>query len=744
MKKLLHVGALVAVVNVSLFVLAGAQAGPVTETEVFKADAAQPQSRIKHRVGNVKESLRIELPAPAKSPVAAPSRRSGNQAAQPSIGPRQIGFGRDLPGEYGKVLDTGQLTWNDLGDGVRGARLSIKSETAVGVRVGMLVYRMPNPVLLRFFDAESTSAQVFEVTGADINASLDRDRAVRDPDSTQPLLYWSPAVDSATLGVEIILPNGVNPTDLVIAMPRLSHFFTSAANDPSDHTLGVGDSQACTLDYSCYRNNWDDVGVAVARMIFTVNGSSFLCTGTLVNDLDPTSQIPYFLTARHCISEQNVASSLQTYWFYRSRHCGIDLLSTDVFGMLYPNLEVRHGGATLLVDIEKTDTSLLRLNVPPPDGTNLLGWDTNQVARRISIVGISHPAGDMKRISFGETRGYGTCYLPPNPDSAQIFCSPFDDGNYILLSYKEGMVEGGSSGSALIDPRSRKVIGTLTGSNASCDNPELDVYYGRFDVAYQEGLQHWLGQTGSCMVPPGSWAYCNNPACGPCDVGEGDCDSDAECGTGLVCSRNVGADYGFPSTTDVCQTPDSAPPAGACEKPIGSWEYCSDPLCGPCDTGEGDCDSNAECKVGLACLDDEGATYGFPATVDVCGTPPTGACTLPNGDWGLCSDPLCGPCSAGQGDCDSNAECKAGLACLFNTGAKYGLPDAQDVCDVPVASTCNRSVGDWQYCQDPACGPCTEGQGDCENNAECAPGLSCRSNVGEQFGLPANMDVCMP
>ncbi len=743
MKNLSKAIVSVAVLCGSLFSTVGGHAGPTAETEVFKAGVAVPQSRVQRRVGTVGESLRIELPKPAGPTAVPPVQRSGAQSPPP-IEPRQIGFGRDLPAEYGKVLDTGKLTWDALGDGVRAARLSIKSETALGLRVGILVYRMPDAVVFRFFDAEAASPQVFEVSGADINASLARDRAARDPDATHPLLYWSPAVDSAVLGVEIILPAGVSPSDLNIAIPRLSHFYSSAATEPPDHLLGVGDSQSCTLDYNCYIQDWDDQGVAVARMLFTVNGASFLCTGTLVNDLDPSSQIPYFLTARHCISEQNVASTLQTYWFFRSRSCAIDLLNKDAFGLLNPELEVRHGGAMMLIDIEKTDTTLLRLNESPPDGITLMGWDTNPVAKGVDILGISHPAGDIKRISFGKTRGYGTCYLPPNPDSAQIFCSEFDDGNYILLSFQEGMVEGGSSGSGLIDRQSRKLVGTLTGGNAACDFPEGDAYYGRFDIAYQEGLYRWLGQTGSCTVAPGSWAFCSNPACGPCGEGEGDCDTDAECSTGLVCTKNVGAAFGFPSTTDVCQQPANAPPAGVCTKSPGDWEYCTDPLCGPCDTGEGDCDSNAECSSGLACLDDEGATQGFPPTVDVCGTPPTGPCTLPNGDWGLCSDPLCGPCAAGEGDCDGNAECKTGLSCLFNVGAAYGLPDAMDVCEVPVASTCNRNVGDWQYCQDPACGPCTQGQGDCDTNAECALGLSCKSNAGEQYGLPASMDVCAP
>lgn len=51
----------------------------------------------------------------------------------------------------------------------------------------------------------------------------------------------------------------------------------------------------------------------------------------------------------------------------------------------------------------------------------------------------------------------------------------------------------------------------------------------------------------------GDWNYCTT-AC-PCDVGGGDCSSDAECLPGLVCVNDVGPSYGFGSGIDVCEVP---------------------------------------------------------------------------------------------------------------------------------------------------------------------------------------------
>ena len=46
------------------------------------------------------------------------------------------------------------------------------------------------------------------------------------------------------------------------------------------------------------------------------------------------------------------------------------------------------------------------------------------------------------------------------------------------------------------------------------------------------------------------WEYCTSDS--PCDAGEGDCDTDADCTTGY-CAKDVGAKYGQTSSMDVCE-----------------------------------------------------------------------------------------------------------------------------------------------------------------------------------------------
>ena len=101
--------------------------------------------------------------------------------------------------------------------------------------------------------------------------------------------------------------------------------------------------------------------------------------------------------------------------------------------------------------------------------------------------------------------------------------------------------------------------------------------------------------------------YCRD--FGPCEAGQGDCDGTSECQSGLRCSRDIGANYGFPANYDVCE---ADPERGE----NGHVDYCRD--YGPCGVGEGDCDSASECESGLQCNRDIGTNYGFPPNYDVC------------------------------------------------------------------------------------------------------------------------------
>ncbi|ACY16136.1 hypothetical protein [Haliangium ochraceum] len=114
------------------------------------------------------------------------------------------------------------------------------------------------------------------------------------------------------------------------------------------------------------------------------------------------------------------------------------------------------------------------------------------------------------------------------------------------------------------------------------------------------------------------------------------------------------------------------------------------------------------------------------------------ACTPGDGLFNRCH-PGC-PCDHSEGDCDTDADCLPGLICLHDAGFAFGYEDDEvDVC----SNVCPElGVGAWNYCS-PEC-PCSAGEGDCESDDDCAPGLRCVSDIGPAFGFQREVDVCEP
>jgi len=71
---------------------------------------------------------------------------------------------------------------------------------------------------------------------------------------------------------------------------------------------------------------------------------------------------------------------------------------------------------------------------------------------------------------------------------------------------------------------------------------------------------------------------------------------------------------------------------------------------------------------------------------------------------------------------------------------KYDLSD-EYFSIVSTEESCHTSpLWSWDYCS-PTC-PCSEGEGDCDTDDDCQPGLYCAQNVGAKYGQASLIDVC--
>jgi len=462
----------VALLALALLALPAAGQGVIRAEPHFQPPSTAPADPSPARHAAPERVFRVELGAPSLEEVAARLSRARKDGS-----PLQIGFARDVAALRDSAAFRRALSWETLPSGARVAALSITSPEAAALRIPVAVDSLPAGAILRFYGAADDP--VFEVPGAQVLETIQRNLASGDR-TPEARAFYSPVIEGATATLEVELPAAVADDTLRLAVGAISHLVTSAR-------LGFvlpkafGDADTCEVDVMCHAE-WTVESNAVARMIFSEHGHSYYCTGTLLANLQPGSTTPYFLTANHCISTPTVASTLQTRWLYRHPTCA---------GGAEPAGVTLTGGATWLYSTEDTDTSFLRLNNPAPAGTAFAGWIAGPVPPTgTDITGIHHPSGDVQKISFGDISDYVIC----TPKGQGFGCVPSSAGaaTFYQVVWREGVTEGGSSGSAIWDDAGQYVRGQLYGGSSYCSSPTAPDYYGRFDVAFNASLKKWL------------------------------------------------------------------------------------------------------------------------------------------------------------------------------------------------------------------------------------------------------------
>lgn len=425
-----------------------------------------------------------------------PALKSAAAQVQDKAQPLKIGEGREVTATAAAGDLQKRLNWETLADGSQVAAVAFVAEGARAIRLGVRVDSLPSGTVLRFYGEDASD--VVEMTASEVeelrvlNASADMEDSVART-------VWGPDTPGAVSTLELQLPPGANPGQVQLSVPRLSHLTQTVAEVVANEQrakLGIDSAGGCNIDVMC-TPVLDFASRSVARMVLTYrDGLTALCTGTLMNDAQ-NSRTPYFLTANHCIAEQDKASSLITYWFFRAAGCEDYSNIVNENGTWVAQGSVRlDGGAELLDHVPSSDGSLVRLRQSPPHGVVYAGsYFGSDVHPGQTVIGLHHPQGDLQKVSVGEIMGYSSCADTTSGPSVSPSCSESDSsGNYFVVGWDAGTTEGGSSGSSLLADvdDGTYVVGTLYSGNASCQNPDGIDTYGRFERNFAAGMGRWL------------------------------------------------------------------------------------------------------------------------------------------------------------------------------------------------------------------------------------------------------------
>lgn len=272
-------------------------------------------------------------------------------------------------------------------------------------------------------------------------------------------------VPGEELILEYHIPTGTR-WENTLGVSQVAHDFLGVfgADGKKDNRFGL--SQPCNIDINCPDGDpYQTEKRSVCRII--VRGIE-LCSGVFLNNTNQQNSA-LFITANHCIVDQNDADKTIFVFGYESPWCkGAD-------GSVAHSLT----GSTLRSTNATVDFSIVELLTFPPFVYRpyLAGWDVSGAVPS-GTAAIHHPMGDVKKISIDVNSPVTATFtnMPPN-------------SSWQILQWEKGTTEGGSSGGPLFD-QNKRVVGILTGGEAVCGRSVND-YFAKLSFSYNFSSILW-------------------------------------------------------------------------------------------------------------------------------------------------------------------------------------------------------------------------------------------------------------
>lgn len=412
--------------------------------------------------------MTVELSAAEEGDLerADPSERRVRVGLVKAIG-RRIAFGRTDAAKLSPAPRSaagGVLRATEDGGFVWAA--AIESSGAAGLRLQLTEVHLPPGVMLYVFGPGGDAFGPYTGRGADGKGEV-----------------WTNTVTDDVVFVLIRHPGPDGASDLrqiSFVLEAVGHLGPRFLAERTAAPRSLCENNAtCVENASCHEHTPADAAKSAVALMQWVSGNYlYACSGGLIADNDPTTEIPYFLSANHCIARQQEAQSLECFFQYQAA-CGASTCPSK-------NGFPRTLGATLKKTNATSDYTLLQLHQSPPAGSVFLGWNSEPVAftEGAELYRISHPLASPQAFSAHRV------------STTAPTCAGWERGPWIYSRDVVGATQGGSSGSPVVNA-SGEVVGQFSGAcgfrvGDVCDSESNASVDGAF-ASYYADIARFLG-----------------------------------------------------------------------------------------------------------------------------------------------------------------------------------------------------------------------------------------------------------